>query len=202
MKTIEELRSENKHPIVYGFGIRDYPTSENGIQSKQYKIWKAMLRRCYSKNYQETAKTYIGCTVSDNFLRFSYFYKWCESQKGFNLDGFELDKDILKKGNKVYSENSCCFVPREINSLIINQKNRRGSLLLGVAVNKKGKYQVNMSFNNSGFFVGAFDDAVEAFNAYKRKKEQLIKLSAEKWRGCISEDAYSALIGYSVEVDD
>ena len=60
-----------------------------------------------------------------------------------------LDKDILCKGNKVYSSETCVFVPARINSIILNSQNRRGDLPVGVNYNKKtGKYRAQYKNND------------------------------------------------------
>lgn len=56
--------------------------------------------------------TYEGCTVCDEWLYFSNFKKWFDENY---IEGFQLDKDIIIRGNKVYSPQTCCFVPKEIN---------------------------------------------------------------------------------------
>ena len=110
-------------PSVYDVGIlgTKYLASINGVQTKEYKLWCCMLVRCYSNTYKKKYPTYEGCEVSDNFKSYEYFYEWCNEQIGFGNDGngnpFQLDKDLLTKGNKVYSEDSCIFLPNEINLL-------------------------------------------------------------------------------------
>lgn len=69
---------------------------------------------------------------SENFKHYTYFQDWCSKQVGFNVEGFALDKDTLVKGNKVYSEDTCCFVPQEINSLMTKANARRGTYIIGV----------------------------------------------------------------------
>ena len=110
-------------PSVYGVGVLgDAVVSENGVKLKEYKLWRALLGRCYNTKTKNRSPSYAGCSVSDNFRYYPYFKEWCSRQIGFGREGFELDKDVLVKGNKVYSENTCCFIPRELNqALAMNQ---------------------------------------------------------------------------------
>ena len=193
-------------PSVYSIGIvgTKYPSMINGVQTKEYELWKSMLRRCYSDKYQKKYPTYEGCEVSDNFKSFEYFYEWCHKQIGFNNEGWHLDKDLLTKGNKVYSENSCVFIPAEINTLLIKCTASRGENLIGVYWDKKGKAFVAMVNKNKGGseYLGYFKTEIEAFNAYKKAKEAFIKEQAEKWKGKIDDRAYEALMDYQVEITD
>ena len=191
---------------VYGVGVlgTKYPITINGVQTKEYVLWKRMLQRCYSDSFKKHRPTYEGCEVSDNFKSYEYFYEWCNSQVGFGVEGFELDKDLLIKGNKVYSENSCVFIPHEINSLLINCTASRGEHLIGVYWCKRGKVFVAQVSKNKGKpeKLGFFNTELEAFNAYKKAKEAFIKEQAEKWKGKIDDRAYEALMDYQVEITD
>ena len=167
-----------------------------------------MLRRCYSEKYQKKQPTYEGCEVSDNFKSYEYFYEWCNNQIGFDNDGngnpFQLDKDLLVKGNKVYSEYSCIFLPNEINLLLTKSTASRGEHLIGVHWCKRGKAfkaQVSKSKGKKEN-LGYFKTEIEAFNAYKTAKESFVKEQAEKWKGEIDERAYNALMNYRVEITD
>ena len=197
-------------PSVYGVGElgTKYPTKVNGVLTKEYDLWHSMLRRCYSDNSKKKCPTYEGCEVSAKFKSFEYFYEWCNKQIGFynqgNENPFHLDKDLLIKGNKVYSESTCVFLPQEINSLLTKRTSLRGNHLIGVSWSKRNKAFIALVNKNKGKqeHLGFFKTELEAFNAYKTAKESFIKEQANKWKSQIDERAYEALMNYQVEIDD
>ena len=99
-------------PSVHGVGIigAKYPATVNGVLTKEYILWHSMLVRCYSDTSKKKKPAYEGCEVSENFKSYEYFYDWCQNQIGFGNQDWQLDKDLLIKGNKVYSENTCVFI--------------------------------------------------------------------------------------------
>lgn len=190
-------------PSVYGVGIvgEKYPL-ENGKQSKEYSVWVRMLDRCYSTT-NDTRKTYEGCEVTSSFRYFPFFKDWCHNQVGFGEKGFALDKDILVKGNKVYSPETCCFVPQEINNLLTNKKTGSKSIKSGVSFNKEcGKYIVRFSKGSKTKHIGYFVTELEAFLAYKEAKEQQIKVVANRWKDQIDPRVYDALMNWEVDITD
>ena len=192
-------------PSVFGVGVVGikYPSRVNGRKTKEYVLWCHMFERCYSDAYKKKYPTYEVCKVSDNFKSYEYFYEWCHKQVGFNKE-WHLDKDLLIKGNKVYSESTCVFLPVEINSLLTKREALRGEHLIGVSWCKKAnafKASVNKNKGNQEH-LGYFKTELEAFKAYKTAKEAFIKEQAEKWKSHIDERAYNALMKYQVEIDD
>ena len=163
-----------------------------------------MLERCYSTTHKKKYPTYEGCEVSDNFNSYEYFYEWCNKQIGFSNESWHLDKDLLIKGNKVYSESTCVFIPSEINLLLVKNTASRGKHLIGVSWSNTNKSFVAQVKKNKGKreHLGSFKTELEAFNAYKQAKESFIKEQANKWKGQIDERAYNALMNYQVEITD
>ena len=197
-------------PSVYGVGVvgTKYPITINGVLTKEYELWQSMLRRCYSDSSKKKCPTYEGCEVSAKFKSFEYFYEWCNKQIGFynqgNENPFHLDKDLLIKGNKVYSEDSCVFIPSEINLLLTKRTASRGEYLIGVSWHKTKKAFVVRVNKNKGKpeWLGLFKTEIEAFNTYKTAKEAFIKEQANKWKSQIDPRAYNALMNYQVEITD
>ena len=207
---LEHIKNGNvKDPYVasvHGVGIAGakYPITINGVHTKEYELWNSMLKRCYSDTYQKKRPTYKGCKVSNNFLRYEYFYEWCHIQVGFNNKDWQLDKDLLVKGNKVYNENVCVFLPKEINSVLTKSTATRGEYLIGVCwsnTHKAFKAQVSKSKGKKEH-LGSFNTEIEAFNAYKGVKENYLKELANKWKSQIDPRAYNALMNYKVSTDD
>lgn len=190
-------------PSVFGVGIigAKYPITINGVKTKEYVLWKGMLQRCYSDTQYST---YEGCKCSENFKSYEYFYEWCNEQIGSGNEGWHLDKDLLIKGNKIYSENTSIFLPQEINSLLIKSTATRGKHLIGVYWSNTNKAFVAQVRKNKGKqeWLGCFNTEIEAFNAYKQAKESFIKEQAEKWKSQIDERVYKALMNYEVSIDD
>lgn len=192
--------------LVAGVGFNDGTYPSVGI--KEHALWRSMLARCYTERNLLRKPAYRGCGVSDNFKNYTYFYEWCNKQVGFNsLDEnervFALDKDLLIKGNKVYSESTCVFVPMEINNLIVKSNSIRGNYPIGVAYDKdRDKFQTRLWVDNKPKFLGRFETVEEAFEKYKECKEAHIKVVADKWKHLIDFRAYDALMKYEVEVTD
>lgn len=191
---------DRSKPSVYGVGVlgEKLPLLE-GTKSKEYSVWVRMLDRCYSDKVGEDRITYRDCTVSAEFKHFHYFKSWCKNQIGFGLKGFALDKDILVKGNKVYSPETCCFVPQEINNLFTNIKMKSRELPAGVLFdNTSGKFIVGFSKGSKTTNIGRFSTKQEAELAYKKAKESHIKEVAAKWRDQIDPRVYDSLMNWTV----
>lgn len=163
---------------VFGVGINDadYLIEQriNGKQTKcpYYERWKNMLMRCYSSKYQERQPTYIECTVCEEWLTFSNFKSWMRS-KCWKEN--HLDKDLKIQGNKIYSPDTCLFVPPAVNTFTTGSDAKRGLHPIGVYFDKqKGKFQARCS-NGKGKqkYLGCFNSPEEAHQAWRIFKKQL-----------------------------
>ena len=192
-------------PSVHGVGIVGEESSRdsNGNKLKEYFLWNHMLTRCYGKKAKLKLPSYEDCTASTNFKYFPYFKDWCSKQIGFGNEGWQLDKDILVKGNKIYSEDTCCFVPAEINSVFIKCDRSRGEYPLGVNYHKATrKFVAQISYRKIKTHLGLYDTAEDAFKAYKKSKEKLIKSLADKYMDVLDPRVYKAMVEYEVEIGD
>lgn len=179
----------NHRKLVFGVGVNDSGQAVvkreeigyvNGKRKRKivwecayYTRWRDMLRRCYDAKYQEKKPTYVGCTVSNDWLTFTNFKNWMAAQ---DWEGKHLDKDLLVEGNKVYGPDTCVFVTPTVNSFTNDRGNDRGEWLIGVCWDKRaGKFlaQCSNPFTKKNEKLGHFDCEQEAHQAWKARKLEL-----------------------------
>ena len=165
---------------------------------KIYIIWRSMLLRCYDNSVKQKQPTYKDVTVCEEWHNFQNFAQWYEDNY---KDNFHLDKDILIKGNKHYSPETCCFVPQEINTLFTKTNSKRGDYPIGVT-KAKNKFRAEISIRGRGKYLDSFNTPEEAFECYKIAKEKYIKEMANEWKKLISNKVYQAMYNYQVEITD
>lgn len=169
---------------------------------KCYICWRNMLSRCYDNEYKKKYPTYNDAKIYEDWLNFQVFSKWYYDNIYYiPNERMELDKDILYKNNKVYSPNTCIFVPRRINSLLINSKGIRGDLPVGVDFHE-GKFRARCNTLNGSVFIGNYNNAESAFAAYKKYKESYIKHVADEYKDLIPDKLYCALYNFVIEEED
>ena len=191
-------------------GEGKYKVSENGKLTKCYHTWHEMLKRCYDPKLHEKCPTYKDCEVAEDFLNFQNFSYWYEYSY-YEIDGERmcLDKDILVKGNKIYSPDNCIFVPNNINILFVKCNKSRGELPIGVTYYKQtGKFRARCSVYDYDknkkkiIHLGYYNTPQEAFEVYKQFKEQNIKEVANYYKDTIPKKLYDAMCKYEVYIND
>lgn len=190
------------YPSVFGegyFGVGRHKSKINGKFTDNYNRWVSMLCRCYNIKFH-SEHAYKEVMVCEEWKCFQVFAEWYENNYKSHMQDWDMDKDILSKNNKIYSPETCCFVPSDINSLFIRKQNHRGNYPIGVYYNKKDKkFVAQLAATN---FYKRFDTPEEAFYAYKTEKELYIKEMADKWKHYIKPEVYKAMYAYKVEITD
>lgn len=195
----------DKSVLKIGYvGEGDFKCSVNGIHTKIYNAWFNLLLRCYDEKLHIKFSTYKNCTVDEKWHCFQNFAIWYEDNyyevKGQKMN---LDKDILFKGNKVYSPETCMFVPQEINTLFIKCDKSRGDYPLGVCFDKEtNNFSASCTINKKCKKLGRYSSVDKAFLSYKHCKENNIKIIANKYKSEIPNILYTAMINYKVEITD
>ena len=201
------------YPSIYGVGYigkGKYKITINNKKTDAYKVWYGMLQRCYDPYMLNKCPTYIDCYVCEEWHNFQNFAKWFYKNY-YEVEGekMHLDKDILVKGNKIYSPETCIIVPERINTLFVKCDKSRGDYPIGVdewsnKINGDKWLKVRCSTLEKRKHLGYFpiNRPFQAFTVYKNFKENYIKDVADKYKKIIPIELYDAMYRYEVEIDD
>lgn len=187
-----------------------YPCKIKHKHTKEYIAWRGMLLRSFDEKTKIEHPTYKDVTCCEEWLYYPNFYEWLHTQKNFDkwLSGekWAVDKDILIKGNKVYSPDTCCLVPMSINTIFAKKRKTNNDLPTGVRLIGECRYQVYCCnlYANKQECLGTYSTIEEAFYTYKIYKESYIKQVAqdEYSKGNITKECYEAMLRYEVEITD
>lgn len=201
------------YPVVYGVGVagNKYITvDENSKSTKEYTIWYHILQRCFDEKWKEKRPWYRDTKCCDEWLYYPNFYEWLHSQENFDKwyenKRWAVDKDILFKGNKIYSPDTCCLIPQNVNCLFLKREAERGKYPIGVRYTNDGFVAICRNpFLNKSVELGCYSIPENAFYfGYKPYKENIIKQVAqiEYNNGNITKQCYNAMMEYEVEITD
>lgn len=124
----EGLVKDQFSPCVYGVGFMGdgiHQSRSNGKVNPAYKSWTHMLERCYSEKLHAAHPTYLNCSVSSEWESFQVYADWYFDNYPKDGKEYALDKDILIKGNKLYSSSTCMFVTKGENTIAATAKSYR-----------------------------------------------------------------------------
>lgn len=215
----EHKRVVSRHHLINGVVKNPYRPSNYGvgfIGSGLHKLkgsdgkparcstmWRNMLKRCYNNSSLSASPSYVGCTVHPDWHNYQVFSEWYYSQE-FKGEGYELDKDILVRENKVYSPETCAIIPEDINRLLFKKDKSRGEYMAGVARRPSGRalcYMSCVTKNNKSCHLGSFATELEAHQAYVIAKEAYVKEVAEKYKHSMDRKVYYALMNWRVNCE-
>ena len=190
--------------LVFGVGLNDvdFEVVSRGNQIWQYRLWKNMLNRCFSEKEKQRHPTYRDVTCCDEWLSFANFFEWInkEVDYGGKRDNFDLDKDLLVKGNKTYSPEFCSFVPAAVNKLLTDRSNDKGEFPVGFYFDKRaGKFRVQFNCFGKSKHLGLYTTVEDASFAYKTAKEAHIKIVATQYKGVLKPAVYESLMNWEIE---
>lgn len=189
--------------LVLGVGINDMLGAEKTKEFiKQRQMWFGVLQRCFSIKLLERRPTYKNCKVYESWLWLSNFIKDIKSienyEKSLN-EGWQLDKDLLSNEGKLYSKDTCCFIPRSLNLVISSYPKKLNGLPKGVKLSKGGRYFAILQKEGNQIFLGSYDSVEEASRVYNiAKKEHLLNI-ADSIKDIVPENVYKALVNFNLE---
>ena len=207
--TYEQFKAKTLYsiyfPMIEGVGYigEGKMHDENGKVKKSYISWTNMLKRAYCSEFKIKHPTYTNVSVDKEWHCYANFEKWYnENYYNVGDEKMELDKDILFKGNKIYSPETCIFAPRRINVLFVRCDAIRGDLPIGVKRNGKRYYAGWYEDGKSVITPTIYDTPEQAFQGYKEGKEKHIKRVADLYKDKIPQKLYDAMYRYEVEITD
>lgn len=191
-KLAQEKVLARKARKICGVGTNDIGEPAN---SPYYSRWSGMLQRGHSEKFKTKYSSYKDKYVSDGWLFISAFKSWMETQQ---WQGLELDKDILVKGNNVYSPETCAFVPSFVNSSLCLSTSNRGLHPLGVTYHQaEGKFFSKIKSRGTVKALGYFDKALDAHREWQIAKVVELENTISDYQrmSCFRTDVADALMG-------
>lgn len=199
------IKSPN-FPLVAGVGFLGegkYKPKLLGRVTLEYNTWIGILHRCYDEKRQQKDSSYKDKSVCEAWHNFQNFAEWCQTAKGFGNVGWELDKDLILKGSKIYSPETCAFIPKELNIFLKPNKSKRGKYPLGVTkVISENRYRACICIDGRDKLLGRFNSPEEAFICYKKNKELEIKSKAQKYKNSLDIRVYNSLMVWEISIYD
>ena len=184
---------EKRYFNIGYIGVGKYKGDKNKCMSE----WYSMLERCYDPYFLDKYPTYRDVVVCNEWHNFQNFAKWYyKNYYEIENQRMHLDKDILIKGNKIYSPDTCIFVPQRINTLIIKSDNIQATRHYD---NRNKIYSSTIRMDGKRYSKG-FYTLIEAKEYYKKIKEDYIKQVAEEYKDLIPQKLYEALCEWNVAI--
>lgn len=183
-------------------------SSVNSKSTNEYRSWINMLSRCYDPNYIGTKAgqmCYSGVQVEDSWLNFQVFAEWyCKELVVVELKSpetkFVLDKDLLSPNVKIYSPETCCLIPEQLNIVLVDKLSLNKTRKLStIRKCKNGTYSIGVSLNKKFTTFSGYKTEKECFDLYLSIKEKELNNLIEKYKFLLNEKVYLALIEYSSE---
>lgn len=163
-----------------------------------YMLWASVKRRCNPNSpIHKNQRTYNNVSLDPRFESSDDFVRWADEQIGSDRwPEFHLDKDLLVPGNKVYGPDTCCFLPKAINSALgIVQSN--SSSYPGVSFCKQtSRYMATIRIDGVKQFLGRFDTPEAAFGVYCAAKRGEVTTKASIWKEQLDPKVYQALLAF------
>jgi hypothetical protein len=119
-----DCRRESNKKLIHGVGINDspVPVKVKGVKMLSFSYWELMIKRLYSRNSVINEPVYRNVKLTPEWTRFSNFKAWFDLKYKPCDIKLELDKDLMCHHfglkEKIYSPNTCEFLPKEVNNAI------------------------------------------------------------------------------------
>lgn len=151
-------------------GEGSYEVNINGITTMAYDRWRNMIKRCYSEICCINDPSYNEATVDERWHCFQTFAEWYYEN---GIHEYHLDKDLLGNGVKIYSPETCIFIPQSVNIFLTNIRSNNKSGFIGVFWSNSDSAwlaRIGLYGENKEKHLGSFKTAEEASEAYQKAR--------------------------------
>ena len=135
------------------------------------------MERCYDEKSLEKFPTYRNVTVCEEWHNYQNFAQWFKDTFPIDLMGLkmQLDKDLKQKGleYKVYSKDTCVFIPERLNYFLTNKTSKNTSGFIGVWYSKdrcKWVSRISDYDTSANKTLGYHDTLEEASESYMKAR--------------------------------
>lgn len=143
--------------------------------------------------------------------------EWLESRGTFiewffdnyyecGYEQMQFDKDLLSGKEVIYSPETCCFLPRSLNTLVASSHPRLSGrdefMPLGVnkiVVNGRNKYHSTVTYRGNRITTELRDTPMKAFYDFEAKKRKIFLQVAEENKNILPAKVYNALRHYKIK---
>lgn len=170
---------------------------EKTKDSFPYSTWDKILRRCYNeKEFNYMSYGGKGTKVHEKWYNFQNFAEWFYKNK---KKDWELDKDIICNikniSPKIYSEDTCIFIPPYINGFLSTDRPSVGVYPF-IDEDCITKYKAKIGSNYKEYDLGIYNSFKEAKIAYAKKKKELWINLLNEYKEDLGEELYNLCLQY------
>ena len=169
----------------------------------EYHVWKNVLNRIYNEEYHIKHSTYKKAKLCKEWHNYQTFAKDINEMYGFNMKDengklYHIDKDILSKNKKVYSKETCLFIPPKINTFLNQNKKKEGGLPTGVKYRHQDqRYEARISIDGELIYLGSCMTIELARDIYVKARNERARKLASIYKGKVDDRVITFLENYN-----
>lgn len=189
---------------VYGVGYIGCGEFSPARDRKAYKSWLGMVRRVFDDYAKTRRPSTVDLLMANEWRCFQNFASWATKQKGYDISGFELDKDLLIYGNNIYRGEYCCFLPREINTALPKRNSSTAKVYPYRDCNNSlyTLYQSQSRDYKRGIRISIKGSFSECYNWKRKATQNLLLCLMEKYKDSLDERVILRLSNFYGEKDE
>lgn len=169
---------------IFGIGyIGDgkYMTQVDGKKQLVYQVWVSMIERCCVEEKRDKHKAYEKSELCLEWHNYQNFAEWFENNSyDIGNERLHLDKDIMYKGNTIYSPYHCILVPQIINEQFKSHSGREKKIDTDLPYTIR-RTATGYSATYRGKTLGIYKTVDECISVYLSKKKEYLNELVDRY---------------------